>query len=64
MKDGVLITWAIISAVWDILVFGTAAYEIFQKDHSGWWFVFALLLTYNPSLYKALYKRFDITESE
>lgn len=29
---------------WCVLVFGTCTYLVFWRDHSGWWFLLALLL--------------------
>jgi hypothetical protein len=61
-SDAVLIVWLVCSSVWDILVFGFTSYEVFWKSHSGWWFVFAILITYSESLLKALRKRFGIAQ--
>lgn len=54
MSPAVLIAWIVVSFLWDVAVFGFTAYEVFWHDHSGWWFVLALVLTYQPSLFAAL----------
>lgn len=30
--------------LWSILVMGVTAYAVFWLDHSGWWFLLAILL--------------------
>jgi len=64
MNDSVLIVWIIVSTVWDIIVFGFTAYLVFWKGHSGWWFIFAILLTSSTTLFKALKNRYKIEDDE
>lgn len=60
MKDWLLFAWFGVSVIWDIIVFSTCYDEVFLRGHSGWWFLFAILITYSPGPIKALYKRFDL----
>jgi hypothetical protein len=60
MSDTLLIVWLIASVAWDFAVFAPCTYFVFVRHHSGWWFVFAIFLTYSPSLLAALKKRFQI----
>ena len=62
--DAVLIVWLILSALWDVAVIGCTGYLVFWRGHSGWWFVLAGMLTYTPTLFKALEKRFGIEKSD
>jgi hypothetical protein len=62
VKDSVLIVWLLVSALGDVLVFGTATYLIFWRDRSGWWFLLAVALTYQPTLCKALGKRYGVED--
>lgn len=61
-KDWVLIVWVLTSTAWDFAVFGTSGYLIFYKGISGWWFLFALLISSNTTLFKVLRKRYGIEE--
>lgn len=63
-SDAVLIIWLIIAAIWDVAVIGITGYLVFWRGHSGWWFVVALILSSQPTLYRALRKRFDIPEEK
>ena len=61
-SDAVLITWLILSAIWDFAVFGFCSYEVFWRSHVGAWFVFAIVLSFQPTLYEVLKKRFGIED--
>lgn len=60
MDDNVLALWLILGTIWDMVVFAACGYIVFWKNHSGWWFLFAVLLSYNPTLFEVLKKRFDV----
>lgn len=64
MANSVLIVWLVVGVIWDVLVFGAAAYLIFWRGRSGWWFFLALALTYQPTLFAALKKHFGLPEKE
>jgi len=66
MQDGdaILIVWILSSFLWDVFVFAGIGYLVFWRGHSGWWFLFAALLTYTPNLFKALRKRFALPEED
>jgi len=59
-KDWVLITWIIAAFVWDVLVFSAAGYMVFYHDQSGWWFVAAVIVTMQTTLFKVLSKRYGL----
>lgn len=63
-SDALLITWLVLSFSWDAIVLALFFYQIFWKGHSGWWLLFAALLTYSPSLLKALKKRYGLQEND
>jgi len=62
--DWVLVIWILTSALWDVLVFGTTTYLVFWKDHSGWWFVLAVALCCQVTLFKARRKRYGVPEDK
>lgn len=62
MKYSILITWIIASTILDIFLFGGTAYLIFYKGISIWWFVAAIILSVQPTLYKILRKEFHVSE--
>ena len=64
MSDWLLVSWLLIAFAWDVLVFGFFSYIVFWRGRSGWWYVLAAALTYTPTLYKALHKRYGIPEDE
>lgn len=43
-KELAATAYTILSWAWCILVFGTCTYLVFWKDHSGWWYLLALIL--------------------
>lgn len=57
-SDALLIVWLLSATLWDVLVFWVCCHQVFRNGHSGWWFLLAILLTYQESLFKALRKRF------
>lgn len=61
-NDLLLAVWILSALTWDILVFATTTYLVFWRGHSGWWFILAVLLAGQSTLFKALRKRFDIKE--
>ena len=63
-SDALLITWVIVSTLWDFAMFGFVFYLIFWKGRSAGWLIFAALMTYSPSLFKALKKRFGLPEND
>lgn len=34
--------------VYNIAVLGTTAYYVFERGHSGWWFLLAMCLLWSP----------------
>jgi hypothetical protein len=64
MTDYVLIVWLVLAALWDVLVFGMFSYLVFWCGHSGWWFVFALIITQSPTLFRALQKRYGLKKDD
>jgi hypothetical protein len=61
-KDWVLIAWILALALWDFAVWGTCAYVVFFKGHSGWWFVLAAVITSEFTIYDVLKKRYGLDE--
>ncbi len=45
------LTYLIYIIFWESLIFGGTGYAVFVLDHSGWWFLLALLIggtAYSP----------------
>jgi hypothetical protein len=59
-KKTVLIAWLCCSLIWDIFVFGGISYFVFFKGSSGWWFLFGIAATYQPTMYQALKEYFNL----
>jgi hypothetical protein len=62
MKDAILIIWLILATAFNFLVVGFTGYLVFWRDHSGWWFIVAITLCYQPTLIAVLKKKFEIEE--
>ncbi len=60
MSDRVLITWIVCDLLWTVAVWGCGVKIVFQAGHSGWWFLLALLVTGDSTLYKVLKKRYGV----
>lgn len=60
MKDWLLAFWIFCGFTWDIAIIGFAAYVVFWLGRSPWWFVPAVFLSFQPTLFKALAKRFEV----
>lgn len=39
----------LVMLIWNLFVLGGTAYLVFERGHSGWWFLLALLLMQNVS---------------
>lgn len=57
--DSVLIWWLILTFIWDVFLIAGTSYLVFWKGVSGWWFVLAIVIGLQPSLYKALNRKHD-----
>ena len=60
MKDWVLITWLIVTLLWDCFIVGGTAYLVFSKHESWAWFLLALLLTGSTTIWEVLRKRYGV----
>ena len=59
-NDWVLIIWIVCTVLWDFAVFGATTYLVFWREQSGWWFILAVLLTAQITLFKVLAKRYGV----
>lgn len=59
-SDALLIAWIVLATLWDFACLGLCSYEVFWRSHSGWWFLLAIMLTMNPTLFDVLAKRFGV----
>lgn len=60
VTDSVLIVWMILAFGLDAFLTGGAAYLVFWRGFSGWWFLLAILCGMSPTLYKVLAKRYGV----
>ncbi len=49
MRSAAAATYLLASLIWDLAVFGTCTYLVFWRDHSGWWYLLAILLCANST---------------
>lgn len=59
-KDWVLIVWIITASMWDMFLLIGTSYIVFYLGFSGFWFVLAVMLGVQKSLYETLRKRYRI----
>lgn len=62
MSDALLGVWIFCSLIWDIICVGGCTYLVFWRGHSGWWYILALAVCDSSTMYKALRKRFQVSE--
>jgi len=50
----VLIVWIVCAFVWDVFLIAGTSYIVFWKGYSGWWFLPAVFIGIQPTLFKKL----------
>lgn len=59
-KDMVLMFWLLLAFLLDVALIAGCSYVVFVLGRSPWWFALAVYLCHQPSLYKALRRRYGI----
>lgn len=60
LRDAVLIVWLVLDFSLTAALMAGAAYVVFWRGRSPWWFALAVLVSVQPTLYKTLAKRYGV----